>query len=172
MAQDSTQKALISFIITYHNEPVEMLIECIESIRSLSLQEYEREIIVVDDGSDKSPINEMPDQRAHFLYIYQNGLGVSAARNKGMTIATGRYIQFIDADDYIITGAYNHCIQLLEKDVDMIAFDYTKRRQDTTSAPYHETTYASGTSLMHNSNIKGSAWNYTPTFKDGTSHCY
>ncbi|MBO6217181.1 MAG: glycosyltransferase, partial [Prevotella sp.] len=56
MAQDCTQKALISFIITYHNEPVEMLIKCIESIRSLSLQEYEREIIVVDDGSEISPI--------------------------------------------------------------------------------------------------------------------
>lgn len=160
MAQDSTTKTFLTFIITYHNEPVEMLSECIESICHLSLQDDEREIIVVDDGSEKSPINEMNDQRAHFLYIYQNRQGVSAARNKGMAIATGRYIQFVDADDHLMTEAYDHCISLLRDDVDMVAFDYSKQKPHGTQQTYHDTSYTSGASLMHNNNIKGSACYY------------
>lgn len=161
MAQDTTKKTLLSFIITYHNEPVEMLIECIKSIRGLNLQDDEYEIIVVDDGSDKSPINEMSDQRSNFLYIYQNGMGVSAARNKGMTIATGKYLQFVDADDKLIPEAYNHCIEQLKKEsADMVIFDYTKSQQNIASDTFHITPYASGASLMHNKNIKGSAWYY------------
>ena len=159
MAQDNTSETLLSFVITYHNEPVEMLAECIESIRHLCLREYEREIIIVDDGSDKSPINEMPDHEAHLLYIYQKGQGVSMARNRGLTMASGRYIQFVDADDCLVTEDYNHCISLIRDDVDMIAFDYTKRPSSSHQS-YHDTTYQSGTSLMHNHNIKGSACLY------------
>ena len=53
------EKPLISFILTYYNLPVEMLIECIESILALSLQADEREIIVVDDGSKIRCVNEL-----------------------------------------------------------------------------------------------------------------
>ena len=161
MAQDNTKKALLSFIITYHNEPVEMLIECIKSIQELNLQDDEYEIIVVDDGSDKSPINEMSDQCSNLLYIYQNCMGVSAARNKGMTIATSKYIQFVDADDELIPEAYNHCIEQLKKNTaDMVTFNYTKRQHTIASDTFHITTYTSGASLMHGNNIKGSACYY------------
>lgn len=160
MAQDCSAQTLLTFIITYHNEPVEMLSECIESIRQLNMRDDEREIIIVDDGSDRSPINEMEDQRTHVLYIYQNSLGVSAARNKGLAMATGRYIQFVDADDCLLTDAYDHCVSLLREGVDMVMFNYTTRPQATTSNSYRNTTYASGASLMHNKNIKGAAWYY------------
>ena len=45
------KKPLVSFILTYYNQPVQMLCECIDSILALSLRPFEREIIVVDDGS-------------------------------------------------------------------------------------------------------------------------
>ena len=47
------QQPLVSFILTYYNLPVQMLCECIDSILALSLTPEEREIIVVDDGSDE-----------------------------------------------------------------------------------------------------------------------
>ena len=50
------QRPLVSFILTYYNQPVQMLCECINSILALSLNEDEREIIVVDDGSEVSPV--------------------------------------------------------------------------------------------------------------------
>ena len=45
---------MISFVIPYHNEPLNMLRQCLDSILSLSLSNEERVIIVVDDGSDYS----------------------------------------------------------------------------------------------------------------------
>ena len=45
-------KPLVSFIVTYHNEPAEMIEQCLDSIMALSLSDKEREIIMVDDGSD------------------------------------------------------------------------------------------------------------------------
>ena len=48
-------KPLVTFIITYHEQPAAMLTKCIESITALSMRPYEREIIVVDDGSANSP---------------------------------------------------------------------------------------------------------------------
>jgi glycosyltransferase involved in cell wall biosynthesis len=45
------QAPLISFIIPVYDVPADILCECINSIMALSLRAYEREIIVVDDGS-------------------------------------------------------------------------------------------------------------------------
>ncbi|MBR5930182.1 MAG: glycosyltransferase, partial [Prevotella sp.] len=56
---NQNQAPLVSFIITYYNLPVDMLHECIESIMQLSLQPEEREIILIDDGSDITPLNEI-----------------------------------------------------------------------------------------------------------------
>ena len=49
------QQPLVSFILTDYNLPTELLCEAIDSILRLSLRSTEREIIIVDDGSDSSP---------------------------------------------------------------------------------------------------------------------
>ena len=59
--QISKKTPLISFIITYYNEPVNMLKACIESVLALSLTDEEREIIVIDDGSNLSPLDLLTD---------------------------------------------------------------------------------------------------------------
>ena len=53
------QKAqpLVTFIVTYYNLPIPMLCECINSIMALSLKPEEREILIIDDGSEVSPMN-------------------------------------------------------------------------------------------------------------------
>ena len=56
------QAPLVSFIITYYQLPIKMLQECIESILALSLTDQEREIILIDDGSEKSPLSPMYDK--------------------------------------------------------------------------------------------------------------
>ena len=63
------EKPLISFIVTYYNLPLEMLCECIESILSLSLRPYEREIIIVDDGSNSCPMNALMKYGSDILYL-------------------------------------------------------------------------------------------------------
>ena len=70
--QNGLTKPLVSFIVTYHNEPLEMLRECINSILALSLAETERQIIVVDDGSDRSPIAELMELSSTVYYLRQD----------------------------------------------------------------------------------------------------
>lgn len=153
-------KPLVSFIITYYNLPVKMLNKCIDSILRLSLQPSEREIIVVDDGSDGSPINELMKYGDEIIYVRQKNGGLSAARNKGIDVATGRFIQFVDADDQLIQAPYEQCLDILhnQKDVDMVLFDFSKDLQVESIS--ESVKPISGSTYMRNHNIHGSACGY------------
>ena len=84
------KRPLVSFIVTYHNENTAMLMECIVSIINLSLSKAEREIVVIDDGSDACPMNELLDYGDEIIYdkekrsaIMVSKLGASRAINLG-----------------------------------------------------------------------------------------
>lgn len=147
----------ISFIVPYYNVPLDMLRECIESIKALSLQADEHEIIVVDDGSDVSPETCLKEYGDSIRYVHKVNEGVSSARNLGLEIATGEYIQFVDADDKLVRAPYRYCLDQLRKgNADMIVFDFcTKMRTQTaftTEGPL------SGVQLMESRNIRGVVW--------------
>lgn len=102
---------LLSIIIPVYNcGPV--IIRCLDSI------DYpEAEIIVIDDGSQDDTaqivmnyISNHPNVR---LIRKQNG-GVSSARNAGIETATGKYIMFIDADDFIAPNGIDIVVNLAE----------------------------------------------------------
>ena len=100
------EKPLLSFIVTCYNLPEDMVIECLDSILALSLRDKEREIIVVDDGSDVCLFNALNDYSQQIIYIRQPNQGLSVARNTGLQMASGEYIQFVDGDDYLISEIY------------------------------------------------------------------
>ena len=151
---------LVSFIITYYNLPVEMLTECIDSILRLSLQPSEREIIVIDDGSNESPMNELMKYGDEIIYVRQKNGGLSSARNKGIDVATGKYLQFVDADDQLIQTPYEQCLDILRNhmDVDMVLFDFSTDQQVVSFS--ESVKPVSGSSYMRNHNIHGSACGY------------
>ena len=151
---------LVSFIITYYNLPIEMLNECIDSILQLSLHPSEREIIVVDDGSDNSPMNELMKYGDEIIYVRQKNGGLSTARNKGMDVATGKFIQFVDADDQLIKTTYEQCLDILrsQKDVDMVLFDFSTDLQ--VESVSESVKPVCGSNYMLNNNIHGTAWGY------------
>ena len=114
MYQEITTKApLLSFIITCFNKPASQIAECIDSILKLSLRDEEREIIVVDDGSQEFILDSLTNIADNIIYIRQRTAGTGAARNTGLRMATGSYIQFIDGEDKLISEAYEHCIDLV-----------------------------------------------------------
>ena len=121
------QKPLVSFILTYYNLPVPMLCECIDSILALALTPQEREIIVIDDGSDTSPMNGLMHYGDDIIYMRQRNRGLSVARNKGIEVASGQNLQFVDADDYLLKAPYDICLDIMRKEssVDMVMFDHT-----------------------------------------------
>lgn len=92
---------LISVIIPVYNAE-EYLPRCINSI--IDQTYFNIEIILVDDGSnDRSGhmCDEYARKDARIKVIHQQNRGVSEARNKGLAIARGELIAFIDSDDYI-----------------------------------------------------------------------
>ena len=151
---------LVSFVIAYYDLPVQMLGKCIGSILALALHPGEREIIVIDDGSNVSPMNILMQYGEEIIYVRQKNAGLSNARNKGIEMATGQYIQFVDADDWLVAEPYNHCLNLLKQspDTDMVIFDFTTT--DKQQSSYKDTTYPSGTDLMRHHNIHGMACGY------------
>lgn len=96
----------VSIIVPVYN--VEKYIEkCIMSLTAQSLDDIE--IIIVDDGSTDKSISIVEeyaknDNRIR-IYKKENG-GLSDARNYGLKIATGKYIAFLDSDDYVGTDLY------------------------------------------------------------------
>lgn len=83
------------------------IVRCINSILSANTDEIE--VIVVDDGSDdNTPIllhNIMNDD-SRLIVIRQANSGRSVARNEGLKRASGTWVMFVDADDYMVDGYY------------------------------------------------------------------
>lgn len=91
---------LVSVIVPVYN--VERYLgECLESILGQTFRDFE--VILVDDGStDKSGsiCDEYAEKDARIKVFHQKNQGVSAARNFALSKATGRYVMFVDPDDY------------------------------------------------------------------------
>ena len=90
----------ISIIIPVYNVE-KYLRECLDSILAQTFQDFE--IICVDDGStDKSLeiLQEYKRKDDRFVILQQRHAGAGAARNHGLKLAEGTYIQFLDSDDY------------------------------------------------------------------------
>ena len=151
---------LVTFVVCYYDLPMQMLCQCVDSILTLSLQREEREIIVVDDGSDISPTNALMRYGEDIIYVRQKHSGLSAARNMGINMARGRYLQFVDGDDRLMTEPYNHCLDILRshEDADMVVFDFTSSTDVSTT--YTDGPVLSGTDFMRHHNIHGSACLY------------
>lgn len=151
---------LVTFVVCYYDLPMQMLCQCVDSILALSLQRDEREIIVVDDGSDISPTNALMQYGEDIIYVRQKHSGLSAARNMGINMARGRYLQFVDGDDRLMTEPYNHCLDILRshEDADMVVFDFTSSTDVSTT--YTDGRVLSGTEYMRHNNIHGSACLY------------
>ncbi len=92
---------LISVIVPVYNGEV-YIEECIDSIIKQSYKDLE--IIILNDGSKDSTdsiCKEFANRDGRINYIDQPNIGVSKTREKGIKIAKGEYIMFVDADDYL-----------------------------------------------------------------------
>lgn len=136
-----------------------MLRECISSVFALSLNDEDREVIVVDDGSNMPFDEALRGFEDKVKVIRQENQGLSAARNTGLTHSTGDYIQFIDSDDALIPEVYERVIsKVREKQMDMLMFRFTygsaKLKGKKLSRRYE------GYQFLLHKNLRAAAWSY------------
>ena len=115
----------LSVIIAIYNGQ-EYISRCLDSI--LAQKNITKEIIVVNDGStDKTSdiLNEYKHLK-EIIIINQANAGQGVARNNGLKIANGKYITFVDADDFLLFDyTYDKLISRCEKEhLDMIIYRY------------------------------------------------
>ena len=130
-------KPKISVIIPVYNVE-KYLCECLDSVINQSLKEIE--IICVDDGSTDSSLsilNEYKRRDNRVIVLHQENLGAGVARNKGLKIARGEYLSFLDADDFfkkdMLMTSYSKGI---ECDADIVMFRH--ERYDDSASRFYE----------------------------------
>ncbi len=92
----------------------------IESLQNQSFTDWE--CIVIDDQSTDQTaeiVKNIADQDGRIKYIFQQNTGQAAARNHGLRLAQGTYIQFLDADDFLEKDKLSHFAQYLKDDHDV-----------------------------------------------------
>ena len=118
----------VSVIIPVYNVE-NYLKECIDSVINQTLTDIE--IICIDDGSTDGSteiLNEYASKGDNRIKVfYQQNSGVSATRNKGIDIAIGEYIKFVDSDDILHKDACKICYsKAKELDADIVFHESTE----------------------------------------------
>ena len=123
---------LVSIIVPVYN--VEKYLErCLDSLINQTLKDIE--IILVDDGSTDDSGNicdKYAKKDKRIKVIHKENGGLSDARNIGLSIANGRYLQFVDSDDFIhkqmIEILYN---TIINNNADISICDFDKVYENT-----------------------------------------
>lgn len=121
----------ISIIIPVYNGAL-LISRCLDSIFKQQ-GNYKLEIIVIDDGSTDNTI-EIVRQYAHpVIVLRQKNQGPAAARNKGIKAASGKYLAFLDADDYWAPSFLESTVRFLESNSEAIAVSVGQKHITTSS---------------------------------------
>lgn len=143
----------ISVIVPVYNCE-KYLSQCIQSI--IEQDEKEIEIILVDDGStdgSSSICDEFARKDERIIVVHKENEGVSVARNKGLEIAKGKYIAFVDADDYLDSKIYSTAYNEMENNnLDLIIWNYNFDRDGriVTNENFPETCIVEGEDAIKN----------------------
>lgn len=126
---------LVSVIIPTHNRAA-LLKEAIQSALAVERDGFELEVIVVDDGST----DETPEVAKAFpvVYLRTEGVGASAARNRGMEIARGDFITFLDDDDVWLPNNITPQLCVFEEHPEIGAVHAQVQLTDAHRIPYGE----------------------------------
>lgn len=112
-------RPLISVIIPTYQD-AEYLEGAIESVRA---QTYEAVEIVVVDSGGASWVAELSDRNSDIVYDFQPPNGPAAARNRGIDLASGELIAFLDADDRWHEDKLDRQVKEIEAGADIVYSD-------------------------------------------------
>lgn len=109
----------ISIIIPLYNGSL-LINRCLDSVFNQK-GKFELEVIVIDDGSTDNSVELVKQYPKSIILIQQPNQGPAAARNKGIEATTGKYLAFLDADDYWEPDFLSETVAFLESYPEAIA---------------------------------------------------
>ena len=158
----------LSFIVPVYN--VEKYLDgCLHSLYRQGLDEAVFEVICVNDGStdgSRDILSNWEKEHSNLTIIDQENAGLSCARNTGMSAAKGKYIRFIDSDDYIADHVVGNLLKLaIDNDLDMLYTDTLRTdREDQLEPLFAEDTdhvsIMSGKEYFQKVSTPNGAWEY------------
>ena len=139
----------VSVIIPVFNSE-KVLKTCIESV--INQTYFHLEIILIDDGSNSLQIcKEYSQKDNRIVVLHHDNHGVSYTRNRGLDIATGEYVMFVDADDYALPDMIEHYYQTaVSSNADIIigGIKFVKNGEETIKFPPNEV-YTTNTPIYY-----------------------
>lgn len=122
------ESPLLSVIIPCYK--VEKYLDrCMETVVNQTYRNIE--IILVDDGSPDASgrmCDAWAERDSRVKVIHKENEGLGFARNSGLEVAVGKYVAFVDSDDYIDTSMYTELMaKALEKDADIVYCGHVKQ---------------------------------------------
>jgi len=106
----NSNKSVTAVVVVYNGE--KYLKDCLQSIVDQDYQPLE--ILVIDDGSTDSTPSIIKSFGRKIIYFRQDNAGIAIARNKGIELAIGEYIAFLDADDIWCPGKITAQMQIID----------------------------------------------------------
>lgn len=142
---------LVSIIVPVYNRESDLK-NCIESILHQTYKNIQ--LILVDDGStDKSLFvcRSYADKDSRIIVHHQNNSGPASARNKGLDIAKGKYIMFVDSDDCI----HQNCIEIMcdsikQFDVNVAMCEYGEQSKVFARCPKTQAVLVNSKTMLQN----------------------
>ena len=128
-----TEKPTVSVVIPTFNMS-RCICDAVESVLNQTYKDFE--LIVVDDGSNDDTEHILQPYRGRICYFKQVNSGVSAARNRGIELARGQYVAFLDADDLWLPDKLKLQMQAFDrqKELALVACGYSVRSSDGKTA--------------------------------------
>lgn len=129
----SVERPLISIVIPVYKVKEEFLRKCIEDCLNQTYNHLE--IVLIDDGSPDqcgAICGEYAEKDDRVRVIHQENQGVSAARNAGIACASGDWLTFVDADDYLERDACQAMVDHIvrDKNLDLVIFSMVRDYED------------------------------------------
>ncbi len=160
---------LLTTIIPVYNTG-QYVLRCLQSVVGQHMQPSDTEVLVVDDGStddSRSVVEAFAREHPQVKLLVQDNAGVSAARNLALNHARGRYIMFVDSDDYLCDDSVPALLQrVLDEDLDVLSFNYCYKDVHGNDLPhtrddnYASTTVTTGVDFLNGHSMTPYVWRF------------
>lgn len=148
---------LLSYIVPVFNSS-KYLGKCLDSIMNQGLQDDQYEIVLIDDGSTDNSLDICHGYQEKFSFIKvisQENSGVASARNAGLAKAEGKFICFVDSDDYLTSNSISAILdEVGARNAQLIRFWMIILEEGEGEPPYQKGT----------TNFEGNAFKYVERF--------